>query len=351
MSIPTARSHPPPVIPEFDDVAGRVPSLEAGRHLIMARRPEMAERELRGWLSLHPDDPEAHALLGWCLALLKRKDEAVAAAGEAVRLAPDWAYTHGAMAEVHLWLGQQRLAEEAAREALALDPHHSGYYAILAASLLNQPLRFKTGAALKAAEAGLAQDAGDADCARLRAQALLRLGRRREAREAAAYALEKAPDASSTHATAGWIELEAGGSRDRSRAHLREALRMDPMNHDAVRGLRMATQGSRFAAALVMQVEEWGWRLIPVALAFAAEMAAVVAWAGPGDTWFVLAYALFMLGTLEGAMLYVRYRRPQMLAELRLPGALTPGDRRDARWVLMLGLGFLLLLPLGMLLD
>src|SRR3712207_7069748 len=47
-----------------------------------------------------------------------------------------------------------------------------------------------------------------------------------------------------------------------------------------------------FAAALMMQVEEWGWRLIPVALAFAAEMAAVVAWAGPGDTRVVLAYAL-----------------------------------------------------------
>lgn len=339
------------MIPEFDDAPGRAPSLEAGRHLIMVRRPEMAERELRGWLSLHPDDPHGHALLGWCLALQMRKDEAVAAAGEAVRLAPDWAYTHGALAEVHLYVGQARQAEMSAREALALDPLHSGYYAILSAALLNQPLRFKTGAALKAAEAGLAADAGDPDCARLRAQALLRLGRRREAREAAAYALEKAPDASETHATAGWIELAAGGSRDRSRAHMREALRMDPMNHDAVRGLRIATQGSRFAAALVMQVEEWGWRLAPVALAFAAEMAAVVAWAGPSDTWFVLGYALFTLGALQGAMLFVRYRRPQMLAELRLPGGLTPGERRDARWVLMLGLGFLLLLPLGMLLD
>ncbi|HEV3051102.1 MAG TPA: tetratricopeptide repeat protein [Longimicrobium sp.] len=339
------------MIPEFDDAPGRAPSLRAGRHLIMARRPEMAERELRGWLSLHPDDPHGHALLGWCLALQKRKEEAVAAAGEAVRLAPDWAYTHGVLAEVHLHVGQARQAEMSAREALALDPHHSGYYGLLSAALLNQPLRFRTGEALKAAEAGLAADAGDADCARLRAQALLRLGRRREAREAAAYALEKAPDASETHAAAGWIELAAGGSRERSRAHLREALRMDPMNHDAVRGLRIATQGSRFAAALVMQVEEWGWRLALVALAFAAEMAAVVAWAGPSDTRFVLAYALFTLGSLEGAMLYVRYRRPRMLAELRFPGALTPGERRDARGVLMLGLGFLLLLPLGMLLD
>lgn len=339
------------MIPDFHDSPGRAPSLEAGRHLLMARRPELAERELRGWLSLHADDPHGHALLGWCLALQKRRDEAVAAAAEAVRLAPDWAYTHAALAEVHLQLGQARQAEQSAREALALDPHNSGYYAILAAALLNQPLRFKGGAALKAAEAGLAADAGDPDCARLRAQALLRLNRRREAREAAAYALEKAPDASETHAAVGWIELAAGGSRERSRAHLREALRRDPMNHDAARGLRIATQGSRFAAALVMQVEEWGWRLAPVALAFAAEMAAVVAWAGPGDTWFVLAYALFMLGALQAAMLWARFGRPAMLAELRLPGALTPGERRDARWVLMLGLGFLLLLPLGMLLD
>lgn len=337
--------------PDSPDSQGRAPSLEAGRQLILARRPEMAERELRGWLAMNPEDPFGHAMLAWCLAQLERKDEAVQAAGEAVRLAPDWAYVHGVMGEVCLNVGRQRQAEEAARTALALDPNDAGYYAILAAALLNQPLRFKTGAALRAAEAGLAVDPDDADCARLRTQALLRLGRRREARQAAAYALKTAPDASEAHAAAGWVELAAGGDRARSRAHLREALRMDPENRDAARGLRIATQGSRFAAALVMQVEEWGWRLAPVALVLAAELAAVVAWAGPGDTGFVLGYAVFVLGALEGAMLWARHGRPALLAELRLPGALTPGERRDARWVLMLGLGFLLLLPLGMLLD
>lgn len=331
-------------------VPERGPSLDAGRQLILVHRPELAERELRHWLSLHPDDAEGHALLSWALARQKRGGEAVAAGREAVRLAPDWAYPHAVLANVHLELGQARAAERQIREALRLDPHPSSYYAVLSAALLSQPLRFKTRAALRAAEDGLMADAGDPDCARLRAQALGRLFRRREAREAAAYALRVGPDVSATHAAVGWIEL-AWGDRARSRELLREALRMDPMNADAQRGLRVASQGSRFGAALVVQVEAWTWPLCLVALVFAAELAAVLTRSAPDDALFVIAYSLFILSALEATMLWVRLRRAPLLAELRRPGALSRGERRDARWTLMLALAVLLLIPLLMLVD
>jgi tetratricopeptide (TPR) repeat protein len=322
--------------------------LTACEQLIGVRRLDLAERELGRWLSMHPEDAYAHALMAWALVLQGRGGEALRSAGEAVQLEPDWSYTHAVMAEVHERGDRHAEAEVSARVALELDPQHAGYHALLAASLLNQGGRSKAREALRAAEAGLAVDAGSADCARLRAHCLLALGRRREAREAAGFALHLAPDASASHASAGWIELR-GGNLETSREHLREALRMDPMNDDAARGLRLAGDGPRFCAALVVQVEEWRWPLAGVAVVFAAELAALAARGALGA--FVLGYSFAVLAALEGAMLWVRLRHPRLLADLRAPGSLSPADRRDARLALQLGLASLILVPLGMLLQ
>jgi tetratricopeptide (TPR) repeat protein len=320
--------------------------LTACEQLIRVRRLDLAERELGRWLSMHPEDAYGHALMAWTLALQGRDDEAVRSAGEAVQLEPDWSYTHAVMAEVHERADRHAEAETAVRAALELDPYHSDYHAILAAALLNQGGRPRAREALRAAEAGLAVDAGDGDCARLRAHALQRLGRRREAREAAGFALHVAPDAPASHAAAGWIELQ-GGSLEASRRHLREALRMDPENDEAARGLRLAGDGPRFCAALTVQAEAWKWPLAAVTVVFALELAALAARGSLGA--FVLGYSAVVLAALEGAMLWVRLRHPRLLAEMRAPGSLSPADRRDARTALLLGIAILLLLPLGML--
>ncbi|HLL83219.1 MAG TPA: hypothetical protein VK420_11230, partial [Longimicrobium sp.] len=93
-------------------------SLDAARQLILARRPEVAERELRRWLTHHPRDAEGQALLAWSLAL-QLKPEASREAEAAVRLAPGWAYTHTVLGEVRMRLGLHRTAERALRDALA----------------------------------------------------------------------------------------------------------------------------------------------------------------------------------------------------------------------------------------
>jgi tetratricopeptide (TPR) repeat protein len=334
--------------PDFDMDAHHDDSLlQACERLIQVRRLDLAERELGRWLSMHPDDAYAHALMAWTHTLQGHDEEAMRSAGEAVQLDPEWAYTHAMMAEVHERFGRHVEAERSILEALALDPHHGGYYALLAAALLNQGSA-RTEEALRASNAGLAADPGDADCARLRAEALLRLGRRRQAREAAALALKLAPDAAASHAAAGWIELKAGNLEE-SREHMREALRMDPLNETAASGLRLAGDGPRFCAALVVQAERWVWPLTLAAIVFAAELALLAARGRLGA--FVLGYSAAVLAALEGAMVWVRIRHPGLLAESRHPGAVAPNDQRDARWVLILGVGALLVVPLGMLLQ
>lgn len=321
--------------------------LQACERLIQVRRLDVAERELGRWLSMHPDDAYGHALMAWTHTLQGHDAEALRSAGEAVQLEPDWAYTHAMVAEVHERFGRHVDAERSILEALALDPHHGGYHALLAAALLNQGTA-RTQEALRAANAGLAVDPDNGDCARLRAEALLRLGRRQQAREAAALALKLEPNAPASHAAAGWIELQAGNLAE-SREHMREALRIDPLNETAASGLRLAGDGPRFCAALVVQAERWARPLALAALVFAAELAALAA--RGSLTTFVLGYSAAILAALEGAMVWVRIRHPGLLAESRQPGAVAPNDQRDARWVLVLGVGALLLLPLGMLLQ
>lgn len=316
--------------------------LRACERLIEVRRLDLAERELGRWLSMYPEDAYGHALMAWTLTLQGRGEDALAAAGEAVKLEPDWAYTHAMKAEALEHLDRHAEAERAVREALALDPYNAGYHALLGAALLNQgPAHARE--ALRAADAGLAVDAGSVPCARLRAEALLRMGRLTMAREAARFTLHLAPDAPSAHVSAGWVE-RAAGNFEESREHLREALRIDPMNDDAARVLRLVGDGPRFCAALVVQVEAWAKPLAVATAIFAAELAAL--WARGRLDAFVLCYLLAMLAALEAAMLWVRIRHPRLLAESRLPGAIVPSDQRDARWALLLGIGILLLVPL-----
>lgn len=306
-------------------------SLEAARHLNEVERPELAERELRRWLAQHPDDAEAHALLGCVLAkqgLAGAEDEAL----EAVRLAPEWVYPHANLAWVYLQLKRDRRAEGAARAALEIDPEHLSAHVYLASALLNQPFRRVGREALRVAEAGLALDPGHAECARLRAQALHRLGRREQAREAAALALRLGPNESGTHAATGWIELIAGDARA-GRRHLREALRIDPVGHPEVaRMVRVMDDGDRFPAVLLLAMQAGGPLLKGAAVLHAALVAAAVAVAR-GDALPYLGASLAALVYLEILTLRARFAAAgrEWLAELRATGDITRRDRNSAR--------------------
>lgn len=327
----------------------RGPSLEAGRQLILAHRPELAERELRRWLAVYPESAHGHALLAWSLAMQDRADPAVQAAREAVRLDPEWSYTHIVLGEIHLHFRQNEDAERCARAALEADPGDVGGYAVLSAALLNQKWRFRGREALRAAEAGLAADPGDPACARLRAQALSRLMRHKAAREAAAYALTLGPELSENHAAAGWIAL-AAGDRAHSSELLRQALRLDPTNEDARKGLHAATYGARFSAALLVEAQRWKWLLCGVAAVYAAELASLAPRAGADDLVFIAGYSLFLLGFACGLMAWAHWRHPVVVQDIRLAG---PGarDAKEARQLLVALVIMLLGLPYGLLME
>ncbi|HYR12221.1 MAG TPA: hypothetical protein VEQ60_30825 [Longimicrobium sp.] len=319
--------------------------LEACKRLVEMRRLDLAERELGRWLSRHPHDAHGHALMAWTLALRGRGDEGLRAADEAVRLAPDWAYTHSIRANVLEELDRHEESELSVREAIALAPDYAGYRALLAVSLLNQrPYRAEE--ALRAVDEGLALDPHHPACARMRVEALLRLWRLDEARQAAAFALRLSPEWSALHEAAGWIELNAGNLAG-TREHMREALRTDPLNEAAASGLQLARDGPRFCAALTVQVERWARPLAPAVVLFAVELAALASVDMLNDV--LLVCSLVILAALEGAMLWVRRRHPHVLAEIRVPGRLTPAEQRDARWALALGIAILLLLPMAVL--
>jgi tetratricopeptide (TPR) repeat protein len=320
------------------------PSLEAGRLLLVARRPELAEPELRRFLAAYPHSPHGQALLGWCLALLGRAKEAVEAGQEAVRLAPDWSYTHASLAEVYLQLGWNRDAERSAREALALDPNDPRTCAVLSGALFEQRWRRVAHEALRAADDGLALDPEHAWCARVRALSLSRLKRHHEAREAAAYALRLEPNEALAHAAAGQVEL-AAGARPGARGFLRQALRLDPANEYAKTALLSTSDYAREAAGLLVQAERWSRPLRWIAAVFATELGIVLARANGFHVFIVLVTSAFVLLVPARRMLWARRRHPALVEEVRRAGGydiVAP----ESRLLLVLYIVLLLLTPM-----
>jgi Flp pilus assembly protein TadD len=319
-------------------------SVEAARQLVLARRPELAEREIRRWLALNPHDAAGQALLAWSLAL-QGKPEAEREAEAAVRLAPDWAHTHTVLGEVRLELGLHRTAERALRDALTLQPNDAQIHALLAASILGQGKRSHARQAVATAEAGLALDPEHAGCARMRALGLIRLGRFWGARRAAAHAQGLDPEHAYGHAIAGWAQL-ATGRRKVAREHLREALRSDPHNQLAQQGLWRADEWAVFAAALVLETETHP-RWLRAAAILQAVSVSLAAMRGP-DAVGPLLCSLLLLLMVEAWTLPVRFttRGRARMEELRMPGALPPRERLHTRILLMCLVVVAILIPL-----
>jgi tetratricopeptide (TPR) repeat protein len=200
------------------------PNLDRAFLLYQQTRYAQAELELRQALMHVPDDATAHALLGLCLAQQKRYDEASQEAAAAVHRAPDLPFAHYAMASVlH---DRNRLDEAAAAigEAIRLEPAHAEFFALSAGIHLD---RRDWPAALADAEQGLAIDPEHVGCTNLRAIALVKLGRKREAGLSIDAALARDPENAASHANQGWTRLEQGRPAE-ALHHFRESLRLNP---------------------------------------------------------------------------------------------------------------------------
>ena len=198
--------------------------LERARLLLAQSRAADAENESMLALAQQPDNTQALAILALSRLVQGKHEPALAAAREAVGLAPDEASLHNVHAHVLHAQGRSDDAFHAAQEALRLDPGDAEHFSLLASVEL---ARGKWPAALAAAENALELNPEHVGAANLRAMALVRLGRKAEAMESVDYALDRAPDDAFSHANQGWNQLHRNHPK-KAQEHFREALRLDP---------------------------------------------------------------------------------------------------------------------------
>lgn len=278
--------------------------VERARLLIAQSRFDLAERELRGSLAEDPRDWLSHALLSFALLRLERADQALEEARAAIGCRPDASYAHYVHALALLESDRRKEARAAARQALELDPQDPDHHALLGWIDLGER-RWQE--ALVNAEGGLALDPEHVQCANVRAQALVKLGRGGEAGHTLDATLSRDPESAITHANMGWTLLERGGHR-RALEHFREALRLDPEFEWAREGIVEAMKARHFLYRAMLRYFFWmgklqskvQWALILGAV-FGLRLLRALARANPGLEPFVLAitvaYVVFMAAT------------------------------------------------------
>jgi tetratricopeptide (TPR) repeat protein len=225
--------------------------------LLEQSRPQQAEQELRKYLGEEPRDAVGHSLLAQCMSALGRDKDALAAAREGVHLAPDACYTHFALALV--LEDQNRLdeAEAAIKEALLIDPEDADYLGLLAGIKVRQE---KWSAGLRVADRGLQVDPEHAACANLRALALVKLGRKREAGATLKGVLARNPEDAASHANQGWTLLHQGGHK-KALEHFQEALRIEPDMEWAREGIVEALKARNPVYRVILRWTLWMSRL------------------------------------------------------------------------------------------
>ncbi|MBE3010488.1 tetratricopeptide repeat protein [Microbispora sp. NEAU-D428] len=209
--------------------------IERARTLLALRRPAEAERELRGLLAQDPQNVDGHAFLAVALTEQRRPGEAIDAAAEAVRLAPDRSYPHYVAGQAYHRAGRPREAADATRACLALTPEYAPAWELLARVHVHVE---QWPQAADAARQGLALEPEDADLASLLAVALTMLGDAAGAKEAAARAVGLDPESAIAHLAYGRAQLAFGSPGEAARA-FREVLRLAP-GFDQARDLLVA---------------------------------------------------------------------------------------------------------------
>jgi Flp pilus assembly protein TadD len=229
--------------------------------LLQLGRVADAERVARGWLAQAPSDPHAHALLAVCLARQGQDRAAVAAAEEAVGLAPDEPEPYSALAEA-LASGSRRdplpsarldAAETAAREAVRLAPRDADLLAQLAAIRLALG---RTDRAIEATDAALAVEPTHPLAAAVRARCLVGAGDRAGADAVLSKALGANPSDPDLHAARGWLALEAGRPTE-AVACFRAALMLDAGATAAREGLLEALRARRAPWRALLRWQAW----------------------------------------------------------------------------------------------
>ena len=224
---------------------------------INSRRFDEAENQLKQSLAENPNDADTLNLLAYCCLMQNKNKEALQHIETAIGQDPTNARHFYIRAYIKYDDSDYKDAEFNILEALALDSMEPEYFSLLA-NIRISTSRFKE--ALEAANNGLSIEAENLACLNARTIALLKLKKAGAAYETIEKALGYSPNDSQTHTTFGFALLENGESK-LSLVHFREALRLNPSNDSARRGIIEAMKSRYLVYKLFLQYAFWLSRL------------------------------------------------------------------------------------------
>ena len=228
-------------------------------------RYQLAIETIQSELAENPQHAPSHALWALCLASEKKFVAAEAKSSEALTYDPLCEFSNYARAIVLINSAQRfggielkkrtQQATEAIDEAIRIRPSEPNYYEIKAELQLGDE---NANDAEDSVTTGLTLDPEHAGCLCLQARMLIAQGDASKAVAVAGRALNAAPEESRTHAVYGSCAA-ANGETELAIRHLREALRIDPLNDSARSALVQALKrDSRIFRLLNRPEESWG---------------------------------------------------------------------------------------------
>lgn len=208
--------------------------LARGRLLRAHGRSEEAEQVFGEVLRLDPDNAWVHCQIALCRLMAKsREQDALAAVDHALSLDPEVAYFHAVRSMILHDLSRYSEAQAAADKAISFDPDEKTAHWARSRALFGLESWSQAEHSVRRA---LEIDPDFAPAHNL-LSALLRVqNRRAENADQVRLMLERDPEDADAHANAGWAALQAG-DREKAQTHFLEALRLEPDNEYARRGL------------------------------------------------------------------------------------------------------------------
>ena len=222
----------------ISSVAGLQQTVHA---LLKVGQTERAKQMVMDFIAGDPDNPAGHLALSRVLAEQDHTEEALGAVESALARAPDDDQAHLQRGVLLAELGRFADAEESMRRAIELDPGWPAAHAVYA-QLLSRCDRDVE--ALQRCEHALTLDPDLAWLHTLRARLMLFVHPRHwtVTEDAVRTALRMNPLQAQAHSTLGLVLLRAGRNEE-SEAAFREALRLDPSDALALRGLSELVKG------------------------------------------------------------------------------------------------------------